>query len=117
LGRRAPAHRARARLPEEFPDPHSRRAHELGRSAHRSRDPGSPGAADARPYGLRDHSPRERAHGVRPAVATGAGPSRGGDAVAATSGRMSRNPPAAVLSGELAWHPAVVAWRQLAPDA
>ena len=30
---------------------------------------------------------------------------------------MSRKAPAAVLSGELAWHPAVAAWRQLAPDA
>src|SRR3989475_2755939 len=30
---------------------------------------------------------------------------------------MSRNPPAVVVSGKLAWHPAVAAWRQLAPDA
>jgi len=30
---------------------------------------------------------------------------------------MSRKPPAAVLTGELAWHPALAAWRRLAPDA
>ena len=30
---------------------------------------------------------------------------------------MSRKPPAAVLSGNLGWHPAVAAWRELVPDA
>jgi len=30
---------------------------------------------------------------------------------------VSRNPPAAVLWGKLAWHPAVVAWRDVVPDA
>src|SRR5213078_5199962 len=110
-------HRARARLPEECPDPHSRRAHELGRSAHRGGDPGSTGAADARPYDLPDHAPGERAHGVRHAAASGAGPSRGGDAVAAASAKMSRKPLVAVRSDNLAAHPAVAAWRQLTPDA
>src|SRR5439155_1444402 len=103
LGRRAPAHRARARLPAECPDPHSRRADELGRSAHRSRDPGSTGGADARPYGLCDHAPCKRAHDVRHEAASGAGASRAGHAVAAASAKMSRKRPAAVLSGNLGW--------------
>ena len=30
---------------------------------------------------------------------------------------MSRKPPAAVLSGNLGWHPAVAAWRELVPGA
>jgi hypothetical protein len=30
---------------------------------------------------------------------------------------MSRKPPAAVLWGKLAWHPAVAAWREIAPEA
>src|SRR5207247_2054793 len=92
-----------------------RRAQPL-RAAHPSRDPGSAGAADARPYGLPDHSPRKRAHDMRHAAATGAGPPRGGDAVAATSGRLSSRA-RAVLRGELACHPAVAAWRELVPDA
>src|SRR5207244_166584 len=105
------------RLPEECPDPHSRRAHELGRSAHRGGDPGSTGAADGRPYDLPDHAPGERAHGVRHAAASGAGSSRGGDAAAAASAKMSRKRLVAVRSDNLAAHPAVAAWRQLTPDA
>src|SRR5438876_1352818 len=53
---------------------------------------------------------------MRHAAATGAGPPRGGDAVAATSGRLSSRA-RAVLRGELACHPAVAAWRELVPDA
>src|SRR5438876_173944 len=53
---------------------------------------------------------------MRHAAATGAGPPRGGDAVAATLGRLSSRA-RAVLRGELACHPAVAAWRELVPDA
>ena len=49
VGRRAPAHLARPRLPEGRADPDPRRADELGRRRDRGRDHGGDGAADGGP--------------------------------------------------------------------